>query len=114
MNSFASVFNFVFLNFFVKSFFSLYSLAEATASFYHDTIQTCFGSQDVPSEENTCLPSCVDVNHTNCYYLNSMGKRLVGRILTCFAYNQPDMQYCPMLYSITSILSHYLSGNFLV
>ena len=33
----------------------------------------------------------------------------MSRILTCFAYNQPDLQFCPMLYSISSILRHFLS-----
>ena len=30
--------------------FNAVSLAEATAGLYHDTIQTCFGSQELPSE----------------------------------------------------------------
>jgi hypothetical protein len=86
------------------------SLAEATAGLYHDTIQTCFGTQELISEE-IGLPSCIDHNHTNSYYLNSLGKVSVARLLTCFSYNQPDLQYCPMLYPIASILRHFMSGK---
>lgn len=89
--------------------FNAISLAEATAGLYHDTIQTCFGTQDLV-QDDIDLPSCVEQKLTSCFYLSSKGKRSVARILTCFAYNQPDIQYCPMLYPIASILHHYLSG----
>ena len=84
------------------------SLCEASASLYRDTIQTCFGTQELLAEE-IGLPSCVDHKLTNCFYLSNNGKLTLARILTCFAYNQPDIQYCPMLYLIASILRHYLS-----
>ena len=87
------------------------SLADATAMLYHDTIQTCFGTQDLQSEE-IGLPSCVEHKLTQSYFLSNRGKCTVARILSCFAYNQPDIQYCPMLYSIASVLRHYLSGEY--
>ena len=87
------------------------SLADATAMLYHDTIQTCFGTQDLQSEE-IGLPSCVEHKLTQCYFLSNRGKSTVARILSCFAYNQPDIQYCPMLYPIASVLRHYLSGKY--
>lgn len=90
--------------------FNAISLAEATAGLYHDTIQTCFGTQDLLAEE-IGLPSCVEQKLTSCFHLSQHGKLTVARILTCFAYNQPDIQYCPMLYPVASILRHYLSGN---
>jgi len=84
------------------------SLADATASLYQETIKTCFSTQDLKTEE-IGLPSCVEHKLTQSYYLNNRGKLTVARILSCFAYNQPDIQYCPMLYPIASILRHYLS-----
>ena len=86
------------------------SLADATASLYQETIKTCFSTQDLKSEE-IGLPSCVEHKLTQSYYLNNRGKLTVARVLSCFAYNQPDIQYCPMLYPIASILRHYLSGT---
>ena len=113
--------------------FNAISLAEATAGFYQvwivcnylgisciilvnlfhvifqDTIQTCFGTKELPPED-TGLPNCVDVQHMNSYYLNKTGKGSIIRILTCFAYNHPDLQYSPMLYPIASIIRHFLTG----
>ena len=86
------------------------SLADATASLYQETIKTCFSTQDLKSEE-IGLPSCVEHKLTQSYYLNNRGKLTVARVLSCFAYNQPDIQYCPMLYPIASVLRHYLSGT---
>ena len=86
------------------------SLADATASLYQETIKTCFSTQDLKTEE-IGLPSCVEHKLTQSYYLNNRGKLTVARVLSCFAYNQPDIQYCPMLYPIASILRHYLSGT---
>ena len=76
---------------------------------FQDTIQTCFGTKELPPED-TGLPNCVDVQHMNSYYLNKTGKGSIIRILTCFAYNHPDLQYSPMLYPIASIIRHFLTG----
>ena len=86
------------------------SLADATASLYQDTVQTCFGTQELLAEE-IGLPSCVEHKLTTNYFLNNVGKLTVARILTCFAYNQPDIQYCPMLYPIGKITTK-LNGFF--
>ena len=89
-------------------------LADATASLYQDTVQTCFGTQELLAEE-IGLPSCVEHKLTTNYFLNNVGKLTVARILTCFAYNQPDIQYCPMLYPIGNVLiESTISINFLI
>ena len=49
--------------------------------------------------------------HTNTYCLTAKGKISVARLLTCFAYNQPDIQYCPILYPLAAAIRHYLTGN---
>ena len=88
------------------------SLAEATAGLFRDTLLTCFGTLDFPSSaDDVSLPSCIDPDHVNSYFLNTHGKISVSRVLTCFAYNQPDLQYCPMLYPIASTLRHFLTGK---
>ena len=86
------------------------SLAEATAQLYHETIQSCYGTKELSSED-VGLPSCVEPKMTQSFFLSNHGKLTVARIMTCFAYNQPDIQYCPMLHPIASIFRHYLSGK---
>ena len=46
----------------------------------------------------------------NAFCLNAAGRKSVARILTCVAYNSPDIQYCPYSYPVAAILRHYLSG----
>lgn len=84
------------------------SLVEANENMYHDTVRTCFGSLDLPDGE-PALPGCVDEKHCNSYYLSRNGKISVGRILTCLGYNQPDVQYCPMLFPIAATIRHFLT-----
>ena len=79
-----------------------------TKALLDDTLVSCFGTADMPSNQPT-LPSCIDGAHTNSYYLTQKGKISVARLLYCFAYNTPDVQFCPMLYPITAILRHYMS-----
>ena len=81
-----------------------------TGVLLNDTLVSCFGTTDLPSKE-PALPSCVDAAHTNHYFLTQKGKISVARLLRCYAYNTPEVQYCPMLFPITSILRHYLSEN---
>ena len=76
----------------------------------NDTLVSCFGSSDMPSKEPT-LPACIDGAHTNSYYLTEQGKISVARILRCFAYNSPEVQYCPVLYPIAAVIRHYLSES---
>ena len=79
-----------------------------TGVLLNDTLMSCFGTTEIPSKAPS-LPGCVDAAHTNHYFLTPKGKISVARILRCYAYNTPEVQYCPMLYPITSILRHYLS-----
>ena len=81
-----------------------------TGTLLDDTLKSCFGTTDMQPKEPS-LPSCVDAAHTNHYFLTHKGKVSVARLLRCYAYNTPEVQYCPMLFSITSILRHYLSEN---
>ena len=86
------------------------SLSPWTSALYDVGSMTTKHFSDISNIDEIGLPGCIDPNHTNSYYLGSAGKTSVARILTCFAYNQPDLQYCPILYSIAAVLRHYLSG----
>ena len=79
-----------------------------TGVLLNDTLISCFGTTDMPSKEPT-LPNCIDGAHTNSYFLTENGKISVARLLKCYGYNTPEVQYCPMIYPVTSILRHYLS-----
>jgi len=75
---------------------------------YWFTVDTCFGSRDLPST-GVQYPSCVDASHSTSYHLDSPGQVSLGRVLTCLAYNCPDVAYCPLLCPTAAILRHYLS-----
>ena len=55
------------------------------------------------------LPGFVDPSHKSAYYLTSRGRLSVAVILNALEYNCPQVQYCPQLYSLTSVARHYLS-----
>lgn len=84
------------------------ALVEATSQLYKETVMTCFGSMELPNVVPD-LPSCVADGPQSSYYLTDAGKISLTRVLTCFAYNSPDVRYCPMIYPIASIVRHYLS-----
>ena len=84
--------------------------AEANAGLYWETVRTCFGGEELPSSE-VPLPSIVENKHANSFCLTAAGRGSVARILTCVAYNSPDIQYCPYSYPVAAVLRHYLSGK---
>ena len=84
---------------------------EATRGLYQETLLTCFGTKDLPESEPR-LPSVADPRHRNTSCLTKRGRVSVARILTAFAYNNPDVQYCPLLYPLTAIIRHYLTGTY--
>ena len=84
--------------------------AEANAGLYWETVRTCFGGEELPSSD-VPLPPIVEKRHANSFCLTAAGRRSVARILTCVAYNSPDIQYCPYSYPVAAVLRHYLSGK---
>ena len=86
------------------------SAAEANAALYWETVRTCFGGEELPSSE-VPLPPIVEGRHANSFCLTAAGRGSVARILTCVAYNSPDIQYCPYSYPVAAVLRHYLSGK---
>ena len=84
--------------------------AEANAGLYWETVKTCFGSEELPSSD-VPLPPIVETKHANSFCLTAAGRRSVARILTCVAYNSPEIQYCPYSYPVAAVIRHYLSGK---
>jgi len=79
-----------------------------SASIYWDTVQTCFGSTDLEDCRDR-TPKCVDTEHLPHYALSQDMKDQVCRLVTCFAYNSPDIPFSPLLYACAAILRTHLS-----
>jgi len=54
------------------------------------------------------LPPFVDRSHAVQHHLTSGGVKSVCRLLNIIAHERPDITYSPLLFTLTSILSHYL------
>ena len=74
-----------------------------TSSLYWDTVDTCYGSRDLPRDSSR-LPGCVDTCHSHVYSLGADDKARVSRLVTVLAYNCPDIPYIPLIYPVTSII----------
>ncbi len=83
---------------------------DANAGFYWESVKTCFGTDELPKEAPP-PPGILEPAHMNAFCLTAAGKTSVLRLLTCFAYNSPDIQYCPHAYPIAAVFRHYLAGT---
>jgi len=69
-----------------------------------------FGTTEL-SEKPIMLPAFVDATHCLPYHLTSTGRAVADRIVNVLGYDCPDITYSPVLYPITSILLHFMSGK---
>jgi len=69
-----------------------------------------FGTTEL-SEKPIMLPAFVDATHCLPYHLTSTGRAVADRIVNVLGYDCPDITYSPVLYPITSILLHFMSGE---
>jgi len=74
-----------------------------TNSIYWDTVDTCFGGRSIEDCDNR-TPGCIDSMHTPSYDLDKEGRAQVCRLVTCLAYNSPDVPYCPLLFPSAALL----------
>ena len=74
-----------------------------TSSLYWDTVDTCYGSRDLPRDSSR-LPGCVDTCHSHVYSLGPDDKARVSRLVTVLSYNCPDIPYIPLIYPVTAII----------
>lgn len=83
--------------------------------FYWDMVNQDFGTTELPEKPMT-LPPFVDAFHCMPYHLTKKGRAVADRIVNVLGYACPDITYSPLLYPITSILLHFMSGlwNFLL
>jgi len=58
------------------------------------------------------LPAFVDATHCLPYHLTATGRAVADRIVNVLGYDCPDITYSPVLYPITSLLLHFMSGKF--
>lgn len=57
------------------------------------------------------LPAFVDATHCLPYHLTATGRAVADRIVNVLGYDCPDITYSPVLYPITSLLLHFMSGK---
>ena len=63
------------------------------------------------AEENTAnlqMPSFGEDDHINTYKLSEAGKKQLTKLLCVLHHTRPDINYCPFLPSIASLLLHYM------
>lgn len=80
--------------------------------FYWDMVNQDFGTTELPEKPMT-LPPFVDAFHCMPYHLTKIGRAVADRIVNVLGYACPDITYSPLLYPITAILLHFMSGGFL-
>lgn len=69
-----------------------------------------FGTTEL-SEKPIMLPAFVDATHCLPYHLTRTGRAVADRIVNVLGYDCPDITYSPVLYPVTSILLHFMSGE---
>ena len=74
-----------------------------TSSLYWDTVDTCYGSRDLPRDSSR-LPGCVDTSHIHVYSLGPDDRARVSRLVTVLSYNCPDIPYIPLIYPVTAVI----------
>lgn len=78
--------------------------------FYWEQVNQVFGTTELP-EKPIMLPPFVDSTHCLPYYLNRKGHAVADRVVSVLGYTYADITYSPLLYPVTAILLHYMSGN---
>lgn len=78
--------------------------------FYWDQVNQVFGTVELP-EKPIMLPPFVDSSHCLPYYLNRRGHAAADRVVSVLGYTYADITYSPLLYPVTAILLHYVTGE---
>lgn len=104
------------LRVFIGKWFIRWALNKYSISIKH-VILFCFvfkvfGTTEL-SEKPIMLPAFVDATHCLPYHLTRTGRAVADRIVNVLGYDCPDITYSPVLYPITSILLHFMSGKYL-
>lgn len=56
------------------------------------------------------LPPFVESKHRHLHHLDSKGKTITDRIVCVLGFACPDITYSPAIYSLTSLLLHFMPG----
>ncbi|KAM3864736.1 TBC1 domain family member 24-like [Diretmus argenteus] len=71
---------------------------------YYDVAKKLFGEQKV---SNHPVPEYMEVGEIPRYCLNKAGLNSVKKILLCLAQSFPDMNFCPILPALVSLILHF-------
>ena len=69
-----------------------------------------FGTTELP-EKPIMLPPFVDSMHCMPFHLTRKGRSVADRIVNVLGYSCPDITFSPILYPITAVLLHFMSGE---
>jgi len=64
---------------------------------------------DLP-DKPIILPTFVESKHRHLHHLDSTGKNITDRIVCVLGFACPDITYSPAIYSLTSLLLHFMPG----
>lgn len=78
--------------------------------YYWDTVKQMYGTTEI-SECQVQLPACIDVNFTTNHSLSPRGVIACQRVLSVIAFSNPAITYAPSLYSLCSLLLHYMDES---
>lgn len=68
---------------------------------------------DLP-DNSIILPPFVESKHRHLHHLDSKGKNITDRIVCVLGFACPDITYSPAIYSLTSLLLHFMPGLTLI
>ncbi|XP_072034372.1 LOW QUALITY PROTEIN: TBC1 domain family member 24-like [Amphiura filiformis] len=82
----------------------------SVGSVYKEMAKGMFGDPATGKEKNAQLemPSFGEDDHINTYKLSEDGKKQLTKLLCVMHHTRPDINYCPFLPSIASLLLHYM------
>ncbi|XP_069986001.1 GTPase-activating protein skywalker isoform X1 [Penaeus vannamei] len=75
--------------------------------YYWDTVKQIYGTTEL-SECHAQLPAFIDTHHTVSHCLSPRGVSACERVISVIAFSHPAITYAPSLYSLTSVLLHYM------
>ncbi|ESP00285.1 hypothetical protein LOTGIDRAFT_141064 [Lottia gigantea] len=83
-------------------------LHKADGDIYEEIVQELFPDDNI---QDIALPGFIDHAHLTPYYLTNDGIREVAKILAVLNHMNPDITYCPPVFSLACLFLHYMNSN---